>query len=34
MLTCWANATKMRRWLMILKQTISAKFEYQDDQQQ
>ena len=30
-LACWANATKMRRWLMMLKQRISSKFEYSDD---
>ena len=30
LLNCWSNATKMRRWLMILKQTISAKLEYVD----
>lgn len=31
-LNCWQNATKMRQWLISKKQSISDKFEFQDDQ--
>ena len=27
LLTCWLNATKMRRWLVQKKQQISAKYD-------
>ena len=33
MLNCWSNATKMRRWLIQKKQTISAKLEFSDDKE-
>lgn len=32
-LNCWSNATKMRRWLMQKKQTISTKHEFSDDKE-
>lgn len=30
-LTCWTNATRMRRWLMSKKQSIAQKLEYASD---
>ena len=33
LITCWSNATKMRRWLMHKKQLISDKFELEDNRE-
>ena len=33
-LTCWSNATKMRRWLLHKKQLVSQKLEYQENAQE
>ena len=33
-LNCWQNATKMRRWLITKKQSISEKLEYDEDKEQ
>ena len=30
-LNCWQNATKMRRWLITKKQSISEKLEFVED---
>ena len=32
-LSCWQNATKMRRWFITKKQSISEKLEYADDKE-
>ena len=33
-LSCWSNATKMRRWLITKKQSIAEKLEFSDDKEQ
>lgn len=33
LIECWANATKMRRWLIQKKQSIAEKLEFADERE-